>query len=278
MSAAETWATIPDWDEKQHYKKGRGSPPWIKFHTNILSSRRFQTLPLASKALAPQLWLLATKNDGRVNVDIGELEFQLRWPREEIEAGLKGLIEKDYLHFDSKPLADCKQVSAPEERRDRGEVEAEEETEAECAREGDAPAPKKFFSVPITPQPDVSCETTEVLQAWADLEIDVGWKIPPFGNSPPTLPTCSPGDILQIAHLRKRYGDSAWPVVIENIRGSPFYRGNEGSWGGARLGWVLKEENFVRVLRNDHGSAAKHNTIDKLHDAITEGVLAARRL
>lgn len=126
---SEIWATIPDWHEKQHYKKERGAPPWIKLHTNILNSRKFQRLPLASKALAPQLWLLATKNDGRVNIEMDELEFQLRWPRQEIEEGLKSLIENEYLIVASDALADCYQTSVPETEAETYREEAEAETE-----------------------------------------------------------------------------------------------------------------------------------------------------
>lgn len=137
---SERWAAIPDWDEKQHYKKGRGTPPWIKLHSNILSSRRFQLMPLASKALAPQLWLLATKHDGRVNVDIDELTFQLRWPRDEIEAGVKGLIENAYLELASNALAECKHDAIPETEE---ETEIEEEKK-ERARKRATRLPEDF--------------------------------------------------------------------------------------------------------------------------------------
>lgn len=127
---AECWATVPDWSEKQHYKDDRGPPPWIKLHVNILNSRRFQMMHLASKALAPCIWLLAAKNSGRVNIEIEELVFQLRWPREEIEIGLNGLIDNGYLVCSSNALATLYQGSTPETETYREETETEADKSA----------------------------------------------------------------------------------------------------------------------------------------------------
>ncbi len=119
--ADEQWVTIPDWAEKQHYKSGRGTVPWIKLHRKILDSKKFQCLPLASKALAPMLWLLAAENGGRVDVNPENLAWRLRWPADEITAGLKGLFSKDYLEGSSPPLAECYQDAREEEEEDKEE-------------------------------------------------------------------------------------------------------------------------------------------------------------
>jgi len=49
-----------NWNEFQHYK--RRHPPWVKLHKRLLDNFEFQSLPLASKALAPMLWLLASED------------------------------------------------------------------------------------------------------------------------------------------------------------------------------------------------------------------------
>ena len=41
------------WNEFQHYK--RPHPPWVKLHKRLLDDFEFQSLPIASKALAPML-------------------------------------------------------------------------------------------------------------------------------------------------------------------------------------------------------------------------------
>jgi hypothetical protein len=50
---------VKNWESFQHYKDR--SPPWIKFHKSLLDDFDYQRLQLASKALAPMLWLIASE-------------------------------------------------------------------------------------------------------------------------------------------------------------------------------------------------------------------------
>jgi hypothetical protein len=110
------------WDEFQHYKDR--SPPWIKLHRDLLNNREYLRLPLASKALAPFLWLLASEsNDAVFEASIDELEFRLRFSRKEIEDGLKPLIDNGFFSIASGVLAPCLQVAIPERE---GETEKRE--------------------------------------------------------------------------------------------------------------------------------------------------------
>lgn len=47
-----------NWTSFQHYKDR--APPWIRLHRGLLDDYEFQCLPVASRALAPMLWLLAS--------------------------------------------------------------------------------------------------------------------------------------------------------------------------------------------------------------------------
>jgi len=127
-----------NWHVFQHYKDR--CPPWIKLHRDLLNDREFMRLPVASKALAPLLWLLASEDKSGIFVaDIEELEFRLRMPTADIKAGLKCLIEKGFFVDASTMLAPCLQDATPE-------TEGEGETEAEAEkREKRAPPvkPKK---------------------------------------------------------------------------------------------------------------------------------------
>jgi hypothetical protein len=51
---------VKNWAEFQHYKDR--SPPWIRLHRSFLDDYDFHCLPVASRALAPMLWLLASEN------------------------------------------------------------------------------------------------------------------------------------------------------------------------------------------------------------------------
>lgn len=114
-----------NWDKFQHYKDR--CPPWIKLHRDILNDRLFSNLPIASKALAPLLWLLASESkDGTFDAAIEELAFRLHIASKDIEAGLKPLIDKGFFIDASTMLAPCLQVAIPETERE-GERETEKE-------------------------------------------------------------------------------------------------------------------------------------------------------
>ena len=115
-----------NWSHFQHYKDR--CPPWIKLHKELLNDRAFMTLPTASKALAPLLWLLASESkDGTFDASIDELTFRLRMPESDIKTGLKHLIDKGFFVDDSEVLAECYQDAIPE-------TETETETETKKSR------------------------------------------------------------------------------------------------------------------------------------------------
>lgn len=108
------------WADFQHYKDR--CPPWIKLHRDILNDKEYMRLPLASKALAPLLWLLASESkDGVFDATTDELEFRLRLTKQEVESGLRPLIDKGFFVIASGVLAECLPTAIPEESR--GETE-----------------------------------------------------------------------------------------------------------------------------------------------------------
>jgi hypothetical protein len=126
------------WRDFQHYKNR--NPPWIRLHRKLLDDRVFHSLPTASKALAPMLWLLASESlDGSINGNVPELAFRLRQTEKEIDAALKPLISKGFFVVQqdaSSALADC--AEKPPIPETETETETEGETEA-VARKRAAP-------------------------------------------------------------------------------------------------------------------------------------------
>ena len=114
------------WDKFQHYKDR--CPPWIKLHRDLLINRDFMCLPIASKALAPMLWLLASEaKDGVFDASFEELQFRLHISEKDYQDGVKSLIDKGFFEITSGMLAECKQVAIPEtEKRERQKVEKPE--------------------------------------------------------------------------------------------------------------------------------------------------------
>jgi hypothetical protein len=118
-----------NWSLFQHYKDR--CPPWIKLHRDLLNDREFMCLPIASKAIAPLLWLLASETkDGVFEASFDELSFRLRLTQKEIEQGIKPLIEKGFFIVASGLLAECKQSAIPETERET-ETKTERESKVE---------------------------------------------------------------------------------------------------------------------------------------------------
>jgi len=118
-----------NWAVFQHYKDR--CPPWIKLHRDLLNDRVFMCLPLASKALAPLLWLLASESkDGIFDGSLDELVFRLHITPKDYEDGIKPLINKGFFIVASGVLAESYQTAIPEtETETETEREAEKKTE-----------------------------------------------------------------------------------------------------------------------------------------------------
>jgi hypothetical protein len=116
-----------NWAVFQHYKDR--CPPWIKLHRDLLNDRVFMCLPLASKALAPLLWLLASESkDGVFDGSLDELVFRLHITPKDYQDGVKPLIDKGFFVVASGVLAECYQDAIPETET---ETETERETKTE---------------------------------------------------------------------------------------------------------------------------------------------------
>ena len=125
--------TPKNWATFQHYKDR--CPPWIKLHRDLLNNRDFMRLPIASKALAPMLWLLASESkDGSFDGSLDELVFRLHITPKEYEDGLKPLIDKGFFLSADGMLAPRLQTAIPETER-----EAETETKKETKKVAGAP-------------------------------------------------------------------------------------------------------------------------------------------
>lgn len=121
--------TPKNWDNFQHYK--HRSPPWIKLHRNLLDDMHYQRLPIASKALAPMLWLLASEsNSGVIDKTTEEIAFRLRMTEKDILNAIKPLIDNGFFIDADNVLAECLQdaTTETEERKSRVRVEKEIDT------------------------------------------------------------------------------------------------------------------------------------------------------
>lgn len=130
--------TVKNWGEFQHYKDRR--PPWIKLYRNLLDDQDFMCLPLASKALAPCLWLLASESEtGEIDGNIKKLAWRLRMTEKEVAEGLKPLIDNGFFIVASTMLADRLHDAIPEtetetEREDKADVSVSQKPSPKASR------------------------------------------------------------------------------------------------------------------------------------------------
>ena len=109
-----------NWEYFQHYHDRR--PAWIKLHRSLLDDYDFHCLPVASKALAPCLWLLASEYErGEIPTDPEKIAFRLRMSEDAFKEAVKPLILKQFFIADSEMLAACKLPAIPEKRKRREE-------------------------------------------------------------------------------------------------------------------------------------------------------------
>lgn len=128
---------VKKWEEFQHYKDRQ--PPWIKLHKTLLDDYEFHCLPVASRALAPCIWLLASEsNDGSVAHDPEMIAFRLRMSVKDVVAAIEPLISAGFLsvfHDASAALAEGKQAASDALSLARSqETEAETETDSRASR------------------------------------------------------------------------------------------------------------------------------------------------
>lgn len=133
-----------NWTDFQHYKDR--APQWIKLHKGLLDNYEYHCLPLASKALAPMLWLLASEyEDGIIDAAVGKIAFRLSVSVEELEAALNPLIEQGFFSLEqpaSSTLAECLPRERERDReRDREEKEEKEKGAADAGPSVPAASP-----------------------------------------------------------------------------------------------------------------------------------------
>jgi DNA-binding MarR family transcriptional regulator len=117
--------TPKKWEEFQHYKDR--APTWIKLHKALLDDYDFACLPVASRALAPMLWLLASEyQNGVIDASLEKLAFRFRMTPGDMAEALNPLIEAGFFSVEqdaSKPLAEPEHVASLEKRREEIEEE-----------------------------------------------------------------------------------------------------------------------------------------------------------
>jgi hypothetical protein len=139
--------SVKNWTSFQHYGKRR--PPWIKLHHGLLDNVDFLRLPIASKALAPLLWLVASEfEDGKIDTSFEDLAYRFRMSDRDFALAVIPLMERKFFFADSEMIAACRRHAsttlAPCEQvatLSRGEREGESEVEEEAFQKDESQSP-----------------------------------------------------------------------------------------------------------------------------------------
>ena len=202
-----------DWSTFQHYKDR--APAWIKLHRGLLDDFEFHCLPLASKALAPMLWILASEDvGGWIDADSRKLGFRLRMAPAEISEALGPLISAGFFeaeHEAGGALAEAEQVAgdALAKAEQRASPEKEEETETDKEKE--------------ERQIARSADADELIDAvgfYNSIARELDW--------PEAQVLSETRRKKLVGRLRECGGLQGWQAAMEKARASSFLRGERG--------------------------------------------------
>ena len=247
-----------NWISFQHYK-GR-KPPWVKLHRALLDDRNYQCLPLAARALAPMLWLLASESmHGVFDASVEELAFRLRTPEGEIQAGLGPLLDAGFfvpaLQNASITLAGCEQVasvkkaarlqpdSAKQSARQQlatPETETETETEAEAEADG-----RNSFAVEPSASAD-SCPHQQIIDLFHEM-------LPAARRVREWTPARQQALRARWREKPERQNLNWWRKFFGYVSASDFLCGRTKPAPGRKpfdlsLDWLCKSENLVKIV------------------------------
>lgn len=222
------------WEHFQHYKKRR--PPWIKLYRNILDDYDFQCLQLASKALAPCLWLIASEHEeGLIVVDFAKLSWRLRVPEMQVQEAIKELIDKGFFIVASGMLAECLHDAIPE---------TEQSTEENI--------------VPTVLVDQRPTKPAVPVQQIIDLYNEVCGA---HGKKQAKIPNKK-----RVAGIKRIWNQSAhaksldwWRTYFETAMTIPymakgFTRSDGSVWEGASLDYLLQEKTVTKVIEESHAA------------------------
>jgi hypothetical protein len=201
-------------------------------------------LPLASKALAPLLWLLASESkEGTFDGSQDELVFRLHITPKEYSDGVKPLIDKGFFIIASGVLAERYQLAIPETET---ETETKRETESICPPDGG-----------LAQLPE--CEHQKV----RDL----------YHQHLPTLRRVEVWNDTRKGYLKQRWREVAvdlaktdtvtsevmlnwWADFFQHIGKSKFLTGRiqhkDGRAFAADLEWIIKPSNFAKIVEGKY--------------------------
>lgn len=240
-----------NWSDFQHYKDR--DPSWIKLHKRLLDDFDFHSLPLASRALAPMLWLLCSEaKDGVFEGTEQKASFRLHMTVGELNDALMPLIEAKFFSLervDSELIARPEHHAIPEKKEEsREQVEKQEQTEVEAA-------------------------FAESLLAYNRIASELKW--PQAGSLNRSRKSKLAKRLTEVGGL------GGWRAAMAKARASPWLRGDiprgKGyeSWA-PDLDFFLQQSTFTKLMEGKYDQRGRVQSTG--FDALREGASRAAGL
>ena len=228
-----------NWAVFQHYKDR--CPPWIKLHRDLLNDRSFMRLPIASKAIAPMMWLLASESkNGIFDGSMDELVFRLHISEKEYKDGVKPLIDNGFFIHANKVLAEGYQDATPE---------TEAETEAKRERDLDADASLSAEGLPTCPHKEILLLYKKHLPHLTQPRV---WE----GNRQTILKSrwiqaAKPSNYSPEGYSTKDGGlawwDSFFSYIAKDSALANGFKNKDRTWQ-PDLEWIITASNFAKII------------------------------
>lgn len=223
---------IKNWESFQHYKTGRGAPPWIKLYRGLLNDKEWFSLDPVSAKLLVSVWVLVAETDGFLP-DSDTLAFRLRTDSKTIAKFIS-----DCSHWiisdDSDLLANCYQVATPETETDISN------TNVLLVSSKLPPCPHQEIievfgnTLPELPQP-------RVWEGQRQKDLSSRWK---------WALTAKKRDGSNYA-TDKETGIDFFNRLFRHVAKSDFLMGRKSDWS-CDLGWIVKASNFEKIISGNY--------------------------
>ena len=253
--------TPKNWSTFQHYKDR--SPVWIKLHRSLLNDYTFHSLPIASKALAPMLWLLASEyEEGIIDAPTIEIAFRLRMDERDFIEAFNPLVEKCFFYIDENDralLAIGYQNACPEKK-------TQVQTYSKDTSEENSIRPSRDLT-PVVQNDDIKTAKEMYNKARAGT-VWVEWQ------------DLSPSRVKAMkARLRAYGGLEWWQSILDRARASPFLCGETPRAKGhedwkVNIDFLLRQTTLTKLMEGFYDGGS-NNSVKTGSDAMAAGALAA---
>ena len=116
--------------------------------------------------------------------------------------------------------------------------------------------------------------TKEDLKYLRDLFIQKCPSLP----KPMDVDTWSPGRVDRAKRAIRRYGCNKLGEVFARVEKSDFLSGRNGRWGKCGIDWILKPENFSKIMEGNYDNRPSKTSSFDLDEALKKATICSKKV